>query len=122
MGLPSVVLTSFIGAHNLFGIGYCGQPVQALSECISDQGPRCGMVSTDPTVDITQQLLPLFDGDAALQDPGVASLIELALNNNKGLGATHELPSLYFVCRQRLMEEVVEVRCSLIGQRVGLYH
>ena len=41
------------------------------------------MVPTDPTMDITHQLLPLFDGDAALQDPGVASLIELALNNDK---------------------------------------
>ena len=83
MGLPSVVLTPFTGAHNLFSVGYCGRPVEALSKRNSDQGPRCGMVSTDPTVDITQQLLPLFDGDAALQDPSVALLIELALNNDK---------------------------------------
>ena len=55
------------------------------------------MVPADPTVDITQQLLPLFDGDAALQDPDVASPVELALNNDKGLGATREPSSLYFV-------------------------
>ena len=78
-------MTPVIGAHNLFSIGYCGWPVEALSEHVSDQGPRCGMVPIDPTVDITQQLLPLFDGDAALQDPDVASLVELALNNDKGL-------------------------------------
>ena len=78
------------------------------------------MVRTDPTVDITQQLFPLFDGDAALQDPGVASSIELTLNNNKGLGATREPLSLCFVHRQRLTEEVVEVRCPLVYHRIRL--
>ena len=66
MGLPSIVLTPFTGAHNLFSVGYYVRLVEALSECISDQGPRRGMVPTDSTVDITQQLLLLFDGDAAL--------------------------------------------------------
>ena len=41
------------------------------------------MVTIDPTMDIAQQPLPLFDEDAALQDPGVASLVELALNKDK---------------------------------------
>ena len=45
-------------------------------------------------MDITQQLLPLFDGDAVLQDTDVASLVELALNKDKGLGTTRELLSL----------------------------
>ena len=58
--------TPFIGAYNLFSIGYCGQPVEAMLEHICNQGPRHGMVPVDPTMDITQQLLPLFDGDAAL--------------------------------------------------------
>ena len=44
------------------------------------------MVTADPTVDVAQQPLPLFDGDAALQDPDVASPVELALNKDKGLG------------------------------------
>ena len=57
------------------------------------------MVLADPTMDITRQLLPLFDGDAALQEPGVASPVELALNNDKELGATREPPSLCFVRR-----------------------
>ena len=85
MGLPSIVLTPFIGAHNLFSVGYCGRLVEILSERVSNQGPRRGMVPIDPTMDITQQLLPSFDGDAALQDPSVASPIELALNMGKGL-------------------------------------
>ena len=66
MGLLSIVLTPFIGAHNLFGVGYYGWPVEALTKCIFDQGSRRGMVTIDPTVDIAQQTLPLFDGDAAL--------------------------------------------------------
>ena len=85
MGLPSVVLTPFTGAHNLFSVGYYGRPREALSERVSDQGPRRGMVPVDSTMDITQQLLPLFNGDAALQDLGVASPVELAINNDKGL-------------------------------------
>ena len=66
VGLLSIVLTPFTGAHNLFGVGYYGRPVEALTECISDQGSRHGMVTVDPTMDIAQQPLPLFDGDAAL--------------------------------------------------------
>ena len=66
MGLPSIVRTPFVGADNLFGVSYRHRPVEALSECIFDQGSRHGMLTVDPTVDIAQQPLPLFDGDAAL--------------------------------------------------------
>ena len=66
MGLPSVVLTPFAGAHDMFRIGYHGWPVEALLECVSDQGSRRGMVTTEPTMDVAQQPLPLFDGDATL--------------------------------------------------------
>ena len=78
------------------------------------------MVFADPTMDITQQLLPLVDGDTTLQDPGVASLVKLSLNNDKGLSVMRELPSLCFVRRQRLAEKVVEVRRPPVGQRVEL--
>ena len=74
-----------------------------------------GMVPADPTMYIAQQPLPLFDADAALQDPSVASPVELALNKDKGLGAMREPPSLCFVHWQHLMEEVVEVRGPLVG-------
>ena len=55
------------------------------------------MVTADPTMDIAQQMLPLFDGDVALQDPSVASLVEFALNKDKRLGATREPPSFCLV-------------------------
>ena len=107
MSLSSVVLTPFVGAYDLLGVGYYSGPVKALSKCVPNQGSRHGVVTIDPTVDIAQQLLPLFDGDAALQDLGVASLVEFALNKDKGLGATREPLSLCFVCCQRLTGEVI---------------
>ena len=66
VNLPSVVLTPFAGAYDLLGVGYCGGPVEALLECVSNQGPRRGMVTADPTVDVTQQKSSLFAGDAEL--------------------------------------------------------
>jgi len=63
----------------------------------------------------------LFNGHAALQDPSVASLVELTLNKDKGLGMTREPLSLHLVCRQRLIDEVIELRHPLVIQRVRLY-
>ena len=48
VNLPSIVLTPFVGAYDLLGVGYCSGPVEALSECISNQGFRHGMVTIDP--------------------------------------------------------------------------
>ena len=67
-------------------------------------------------------MLPLFDGDAALQDPDVAPLVEFTLHKNEGLGASCESLSFYLVRWQRVMEEVVEVENSLVNQRVRLYY
>ena len=116
----SIVLEPFVGAYDLLGVGYCSGPVEALSECIPNQGSRHGVVTADPTVDIAQQKLPLFDGDAELQDPGVASFVEFTFYKNEGLGTTCEPSSLRLVHRQRVMKEVVEVEHSLVVQRVGL--
>ena len=54
VSLPSVVLTPFAGAYDLLGVEYRGGPVEALSECVSNQGPWRGMVTADPTVDIAR--------------------------------------------------------------------
>ena len=120
--MSSVVLTPFIGAHDMLSIGHHGWLVEALSERIFDQGSRHDMMTTNPTVDIAQQLLSLFNGDAALQDPGVASLVEFTVYKDKGLGAMREPLSLCFIRRQHLTKEVVEVRRPPVGQRIGLCH
>ena len=122
MSLPSVVLAPFASAYDLFSISYHGRLVEALSEHVSDQGFGCGMVTIDPTVDIAQQMLPPFDRDVALQDSNVTLLVEFALHKNKGLGVTCEPSSLHLVHRQHITEVVVEVGCSLVDQRVRLYH
>ena len=67
----------------MLNVNHRDRPVEALSECIFDQGSRHGMLTVDPTVDIAQQPLPLFNGDAALQDPGVALPVEFAIDNGK---------------------------------------
>ena len=77
--MPSVVLAPLAGAYDLLSVGYYSGPVEALSECIPNQGSRHGVVTVDPIMDIAQQALPLLNGDAALQDPGVASFVEFAL-------------------------------------------
>ena len=66
MSLPSIVLTPFAGAHNLLGVGYYGQPIEALIERIFDQGSRHGMVTADPTMDVAQEKSSLFAGDTEL--------------------------------------------------------
>ena len=66
MNPSSVELTPFIDAHDLLSVGYSDGPIEALSEHVFDHGSRHGMVTADPTMDITQQMLPLFDRDAAL--------------------------------------------------------
>ena len=53
VSLPSVVLAPFAGAYDLLGVGYCSGPVEALSECVPNQGSWHGMVTIDPTVDTT---------------------------------------------------------------------
>jgi hypothetical protein len=59
-------LTPLAGAHDLLGISHHGWPVEALSERVSDQGSRCDKMFAEPAVDIFQQALSLFDGDATL--------------------------------------------------------
>ena len=54
VNLPSVVLTPFVGAYNLLSVGYCVGPVEALSECVSNQSSWCGVVTVDPAVDVAQ--------------------------------------------------------------------
>ena len=118
--MPSVVLTPFVGAYDLLGVGYCSGPVEALSECVSNQGSRRGVVTVDPTVDVAQQKFSLFARDIELHNPGVAPFVEFALYKNEGLSAMCEPSSFYLVRWQRIVEEVVDVECSPVVQRVRL--
>ena len=97
VSLPSIVLTPFAGAYDLLSVSYCSGPVEALSECVSNQGPQRDVVTADPTMDVAQQKSSLFTGDAELQDPGMAPSVEFALYKDEGLDAMCEPLSLRLV-------------------------
>ena len=98
MNLPSVVLTPFAGAYDLLNVGYCSGPVEALSECIPNQGSWCGMMTACSTVDVAQQKFSLFARDTELQNSDVTSFGEFALYKNKGLGVSCEPSGFRLVC------------------------
>ena len=52
----------------------------------------------------------------------MVALIELPFDDDEGLGMTRELLVYHLVDREHLMEETIEIRCSPVGQRVGLRH
>ena len=120
--MPSVVLASFVGAYDLLGIGHRGRLVETLPECVSDKGFRCGVMFVDPSMDVFQQVLPLLDGDAMLRGSSVVALVELPFDDDEGRGMTREPSGLCLVGREHLVEEAIEIRCSLVSWRVGLHH
>ena len=52
----------------------------------------------------------------------MAALVELPFDDDEGLGAKREPSGLHLVSREHLMEEEIEIKCSLVGRRVGLCH
>jgi hypothetical protein len=48
--LPCVELTPLAGAYNPSGVGHRGRPVETLSEGISNEGPRCCVMTASPRV------------------------------------------------------------------------
>jgi hypothetical protein len=46
--LPCVELTPLAGAYNPSGVGHRGWPVETLSEGVSNEGPRCCVVTASP--------------------------------------------------------------------------
>ena len=52
MSLPSIVLTPFVGVHDLPDVSHYGGLVETLLERVSEQGPWHGVVTVDPTMDM----------------------------------------------------------------------
>jgi hypothetical protein len=46
--LPCVELAPLAGANNSSGVGHRGRPVETLSEGVSNEAPRCCMVTASP--------------------------------------------------------------------------
>jgi hypothetical protein len=63
-----VKLAPFAGAHDLAGISNHGGPVEALAERVAHEGARRRVVTAYARVDVAEELAPLRDGNASLQD------------------------------------------------------
>jgi hypothetical protein len=75
-----IELAPFAGEHDLVGVGDRRRPVEALAECVVDDGVWRRVMAR---VDIPNQLTTLGDGDAALQDSRRGTLIQLAINRGE---------------------------------------
>jgi hypothetical protein len=94
VGLAGVEFAPFAGAHDLAGIRDHGRPIEALAESVANEGVGRGVMAADPRVDVPQELSPLRDGDATLLDAGGGALVQLAVDEGKGLGHPGDAPGL----------------------------
>jgi hypothetical protein len=68
IGLAGVKLAPFAGAYNFAVVGDRGRPVEALAECVAYEGARHRVVAAHAHVNVSEELAPLGDGHASLQD------------------------------------------------------
>jgi hypothetical protein len=68
VGLASVELTPFAGAHDLAGINDRDGPVEALTERVAHEGAWRHVVAAHACVNVLKELAPLRDRYASLQD------------------------------------------------------
>lgn len=85
MCLLGVKLASFACVHDVLYIHHYGRPIEALSKRIPEKGPGCGIMATDPVVDLKQQLPPLFGWDTLLEHFGQAPCIQLSVDDYEDL-------------------------------------
>jgi hypothetical protein len=69
--------------YYLSGVSHGSGPVETLLERVSDEGAWHYVVAENALVDILQQPLPLFDGDAVLQDSSGAMLVKFPIQQDK---------------------------------------
>jgi hypothetical protein len=68
IGPADVELAPFAGVHNLAGVSNRGRTVEALAERVAHEGVWRRVVATHARVDVSEELAPLGDGHAPLQD------------------------------------------------------
>ena len=78
--LSSVELATHAGLHDVGGVGDRGGLVKALSKRVTHDGARRGVMTVGASVDVTDQLLSLGDGDASLQDARGTAFVQLIVN------------------------------------------
>jgi hypothetical protein len=80
IGLASVELAPFAGAHDLASVGDRSGPVETLAERIAYEGAACGVVAAHARMYVLEDLVPQRDGHATLQDAGGGTLVQLAVD------------------------------------------
>jgi hypothetical protein len=83
VGLASIKLASFVGAHDLAGISNRNGPIESLSECIAHEGARRRVVVAHTHVNVSKELVPLRDGHASLQDARCGALVQLVVDEGE---------------------------------------
>jgi hypothetical protein len=78
-----VELAPLASAHDLVGVSDRGGPVEALAKRISHEGTWCRMVAAHARMDVAEELAPLGDGYAPLQDAGCGTLVQLVVDNGE---------------------------------------
>jgi hypothetical protein len=76
-------LVPFAGAHDLAGVGDRSGPVEALAERIAYEGVGCYVVAAHARMYVPEELAPVRDGHASLQDAGRDTLAQLAIDESK---------------------------------------
>jgi hypothetical protein len=76
-------LAPFAGAHNLSGVDDRGGLVEALAERVAHEGARCCVMAAHAHMYILEELAPLRDGHASLQDAGRGAHVQLTFHESK---------------------------------------
>ena len=92
--LSSIELATLAGPHDVGGVGDRGGPVKALSKRVTHEGARRGVMTAGASVDVTDQLLALGDGDVSLQNARRTALVQLIVDQDEGLGLPGDAPCL----------------------------
>jgi hypothetical protein len=83
IGLAGVELAPFAGAHDLAGVGDHGGPVETLTERIAHEGVWCYVMAAHAHMYIPEELAPLSNGYASLQDSRRDALVHLAVDEGE---------------------------------------
>ena len=80
--------------------------IETCTEGLAYKGPGCGVVAAESSMDLCQNLPPLFLGDAPLKDSGGAFLIKLSLVDLVGFRSTNYATGLILVFGKFLPNQV----------------
>ena len=73
------------------------RPIETCTEGLAYEGPSCGVVAAESSMNFGQELPPLFFGDTSLKDFGGAFLIKLSFVDFIGFRLPHYAACLILV-------------------------